>query len=305
MSLEAAAALTRLKDHPEKLKKAAGEDPSAIVYAVERAEAEIAWEAKVAELREVAKGRKWKTVDEPRDEWAKRSFKTLARWGYRDRELDLDVRKHQTEPCHAVMIPKHKTFHNATPSATSVCTDPARHAAKGASLLKVKAPAAAPKRQASAEEVKLAQERLDRKAAAGARSAVLARALAEYTPKGPTSPELRMTLQAGVRRTLGWDTAELACELLGLKPEGKESSDTYGALDRYAGELVPLQLHRCALALAFACLEVELRGSYGRFSDKGVAEHYAYLAELGYQLSPYEQEKLAEAAEKAGADRAE
>lgn len=88
MPLEAAAALTRLKDHPDKLKAAAGEDPSAIVRAVERAEQEIAWEAKVAELREVAKGKGWKVVDEPQDRWSKRSFKTLAKWGYDDRELE-------------------------------------------------------------------------------------------------------------------------------------------------------------------------------------------------------------------------
>lgn len=298
MPLEAAAALTRLKDHPEKLKKAAGEDPSRIVYAVERAEEEIAWEAKVAELREVAKGKKWKVVEEPRDHWAKRSFKTLAKWGYDDRELDLDVRRHQSEPCHAVMIPKHRSYYNDKPSATSVCTDPSRHGPKGDSEIKVKA-APKLKRQPDEHEVREAQERQDRKAAAGARAVVLAKALADYAPKGPTSAELRMTLRACVTRNMGWDSAQLACELLGLEVrQGPGSGEAYGALDRYASELVPLQLHRVALALAFAVVEVGLRGHYGRYTDKGVAEHYAYLMDFGYEPSPWEKAQLVEATEK-------
>ena len=295
ITLEAAAALARLKDHPEQLKKAAGEDPSRIVDAVERAEEEIAWAAKVADLREVAQGRGWKVVDEPRDRWAKRSFKTLAKWGYDDRELDLDVRKHQVEPCHAVMIPKQRSYYNDKPTATSVCTNPARHKADGASELKVKV-AAKPKREPSEFEIKEAKERKERKVSADARAAVLAKALAEYTPKGKASPELVLTLRAGLRRTLGWDTAQLACQLLDLVPgAGKGSQGTYDALERYAGEFVPLQLHRAALALAFATVEVGLTGTYGRYTDKGVAEHYEYLIGLGYEPSPWETAKLAEA----------
>lgn len=295
MPLEAAAALTRLTDYPEKLKAAAAASVDGIIHAVERAEEEIAWEAKVAELVDTANTKGWKVVDEPRERWAKRSFKTLAKWNYDDRELDVDVRKHQAEPCHAVMIPKHRNYYNDKPSATSVCTDPARHGPKGASALKAKV-APKPKREPSEYEVKEAQERQNRKAAAGARAVVLAKVLADYTPAGKTSPELRLCLWAGIRRTLGWDTALLACELLGLDPgSGKGSGEAYAVLQRYAGEFLPLQLHRAALAVAFATVEVGLAGAYGRYTDAGVAEHYAYLVEFGYEPSPWEKAKLDEA----------
>lgn len=300
LTLEAAQALTRLKDHPDKMEAVAKGRPDLIIGAVEQAEADIEWEAKRAELVAAAKAKKQRIIDEPRDTWAARKFKTLAKWGHRDRELDLDVRKHQGEPCHAVMIPKTRSYYNDKPAATSVCTDPNRHTAKGASTLKVKV-VAAPRRQPTEQEVQQAQAKVHAKEAAGARAAVLAKALAEYTPKsGTTSTELALALKAGVRRTLGWDSAAVACELLGLDPgPDKGSGGTYAALDRYAGELFPLQLHRAALALAFAVVEVGLTGPYARFNDKGVAEHYEYLATLGYEPSPWEKVKLAEAAQRA------
>lgn len=302
LTLEAAAALARLKDHPEKMAAVAKGRADLIIGAVEQAEADIAWEAKRAELVAAAKARKQTIVDEPRDQWSARKFKTLGKWGYKDRELDLDVRKHQAESCHAVMIPKFRGYYNEKPAATSVCTDPNRHTAKGASTLKVKV-VAPPKREPSQHEVAQAQTKIHAKEAADARASLLAGALAEYSPKGPTSPELAMALQAGVRRTLGWDTAQVACELLRLDAAGKGSAETYGAIDRYAGEAFPLQLHRAALALAFATVEVVLSGPYARWADKGVAEHYAYLKTLGYEPSPWEKAKLAEAAERAATMR--
>lgn len=300
LTLEAAAALTRLKDHPEKMEAVAKHRPDLIAGAVEEAEADIAWETKRADLVAAARAKTQTIIDEPRDQWGVRKFKTLGKWGHKDRELDLDVRKHQGEPCHAVMIPKSRSYYNDKLVATSVCTDPSRHSAKGASTLKIKV-VAAPKREPTEQEVAQAQAKIHAKEAAGARAAVLAKALADYTPKsGTTSPELALALKAGVRHTLGWDSTAVACDLLGLDPgDGKGASGTYDAIDRYAGELYPLQLHRAALALAFAVVEVGLTGPCARFNDKGVVEHYAYLKSLGYEPSPWETAKLAKAAERA------
>jgi ParB family chromosome partitioning protein len=271
MPLEAAAALTRLKDHPEKLKKAAGEDPSAIVRAVERAEEEIAWEAKVAELRDIAKGKGWKVVDEPVNDWDSRKFKTLAEWRYHGAELDIDPRKHQPEPCHAVMVPTRRTYHSEKPKATSVCTDPARHGPKGASELKAKGATAAPKRQLSTYEIK---ERPARRA----------------------DTELTIALSACVHLADA-EVARIACELLGLEPLKVHGASAWrNTLRQAAGEGSP-KLQRAAFAVGLAEVEMRLRWNHTMFMGDRVAEHFSYLASLGYQTSPFEDAKLAEAAE--------
>ncbi len=300
LTLEAAALLARLADHPDKLAKAAqGASVSQIARDVESAEADIAFEAKRAELVAIAEGKKCAIVDEPRDAWSARKFKTLAKWNHADAELNIDVRKHEAEPCHAVMIPKHRNYYNSKPTATSVCTDPARHGPKGKSDLKVKAQA---KRKPNDHEVKEAQRRLERKAAGEARAALLTKAVEAYTPRCTRSPELPLMLKAGVQRTMGYDTAQLACELLGVDPGGKgANSEAHGALNRFAGES-QANLHRVALALAFAVVEVGLTSPYARFEDRGVADHYAYLATLGYELAPFERDAMAEAAKSEEAD---
>jgi ParB/RepB/Spo0J family partition protein len=302
LPLEAARALVRLRDHPDKLKAAAGADPSMIGQEVERAEKVIAWEAKRDELVAVAKGRGWPVVDEP--SWsAKRSFKTLSHWNGPP-ELDVPIAKHEAEPCHAVMIPGDppQWYSIGVPHATSVCTDPARHGPKGASELKAKVPRQT-KRQPAEWEVKEAQDRKDRKdrkAASEARAAVLAAALAAYKPPARPSIELTITLRASVGRMMGWDVAQLAGELLALDPPEK-GSNWYPVVEAFAAQGAA-QLHRAALALAFASGELGLRGHYGRFGEDVVAEHYAYLATLGYQPSPWEQGKLDEAAKAAAGE---
>lgn len=297
LPLEAAAALVRLKDHPAKLKAAAGEDPSAIARAVERAEAVIVWEAKRNELVEVAKGKGWPVVDEPA--WnVKHSFATLAHWNGPP-ELEIDAKRHQAEPCHGVMIPGDPprwiaphNLANAMPHATSVCTEPARHGPKGASTLKVKAPAKS-KRTPDAFEVQQAQERKDRKAAGVARAAVVAEALAAYKPPARPSIELVVTLRASVAH-VAWDDAAVAGELLRLDGPGK-GSDWGPTLKAFAAQGAP-QLHRAALACALAGVERRLRGNYSRFAGDEVTEYFAYLRSLGYEPSPFEQAKLDEAA---------
>lgn len=298
LPLEAAAALVRLKDHPAKLKAAAGADPSVIAQEVERAEAVIAWEAKRDELVAVAKDKGWPVVHEPA--WnTKKSFATLAHWNGPP-ELDLDAKLHQAEPCHGVMVPSDppRWYSIGTPSATSVCTEPARHGPKGASSLKAKGKAKAAKRQPAEWEIKEARERQDRKAAAEARAVVLAGALAAFKPPARPSVELTMTLRASVGRLMGWDAAQVAGELLGLEPPEKGST-WYPVVEEFAAQGT-LQLHRAALGLAFAGLEVQLRSNHGGFDD--VTEYYAYLATLGYEPSPWEKAKLDEAAEASRAD---
>lgn len=290
MPLEAAAALTRLKDHPEKLKAAADEDPSRILQAVERAEQDIAWEAKVAELREIAKGKKWKVVDEPRDRWASRKFKTLAKWDHQDRELDLDVRKHQAEPCHAVMIPVRRNFYNDKPSATSVCTDPARHGPKGASTLKVKV-TPKPKRELAEWEIKQRDDKKAHEQAAAARAAVISRAVAEYKPALRRSAELQIMLRSLIDAG-GYDNRkERACAYLGLETAG--GSQAQGAALHAYADGSQERLHRAALAVALAAVEARLLSH--RFDVGGVVDHFAYLATLGYEQSPWETARLAEA----------
>lgn len=286
LTLEAAAALTRLKDHPDKLKKAADEHPSRIAFAVERAEQEIAWEAKVADLRATAKAKGWKIIDEPRDRWLKRSFKTLAKWDYYDAELALDVRKHQVEPCHAVMIPQHQTILSDKPSATSVCTDPARHGPKGASKLKCKLPRS-DARPLSAGQAQEREDSKQRKLTGQARVAVLAEAVAAYTPPRRSWSAIERTLRATLSMA-GSDEARVACQILGL------SETTVGTL-RAQADGGDAQLHRAAFATALASVESRLRWNWSRWTWPEVPGYFAYLAELGYTPSPWEQAKLDEA----------
>ncbi len=178
----------------------------------------------------------------------------------------------------------------SAPSATSICTEPSRHAPKGASTLKVKAAPKPPKRQPTAEDVKAAKERQERNAAGTARRSLLAGVVAEYKPVS-RQRELTVMLRGAVGRMIGWDTAEVAGGLLGLVAEKAGWQHAVQA----AADKGPVELHRAALALAFATVESGLDGPYARFDTAGVAEHYAYLAGLGYQPSPWEQAKLDEA----------
>ena len=311
LPLEAAAALVRLKDFPDKLKKAAGEDPSKIAYAVERAEQDIAWETKAAELIDVAKGKGWAVVEAPADPYNRtgRSYKTLARWGYSEAELDVDVSKHETEPCHGVMIPTKRAWpYLETPSATSVCTDPARHGPKGGSKLKAKAqpkpkdPHAEARAKADAER---ARENADRQAAAEARFAVLTKAVADHrNTRGRSSAAMTLTLASIVGRgltELDVHSAALAAQLLGI-PTGDDEDTWYEVLESYANA-GDHELHRAALAFALADAETVLRSPWRHsFSDPSIARHFAYLATLGYEPSPWEKAKLDEAAEASRAD---
>ncbi len=299
LPLEAAGALTRLKDHPVNLKRAAAAgSPLQISQAVEREEKRVAWDAKRSELVEIAEGNNWPVVDEPRDTWAKRSFATLSPWGYKGVELDVDTTKHQAEPCHAIMIPAAAPIHvYEMPSATSICTAPDRHKPKGESTLKAKI-VTAPKRPVDKELAKLEAQRskdeADRKAASTARAAVITKALASYKPKNRLSTEMALTLGLVVDQAVNYDgDVALAAELLGL-----EAGEDYGcgALERFASS-GGLQLQRSALALALAFVEDELRGGWGSFNGAKVRQHYSYLRELGYQPNEFETRKLAEAAE--------
>lgn len=298
LTLEAAAALTRLTAHPEKLKKAAGEDPSRIVRAVEQAEEEIAWEAKVAELRAIAEGKGWATVDEPANTWDKHDFKILAKWQYQGPELELDVKQHESEPCHAVMIPVRRTYHNSTPSATSVCTDPKRHGPKGASKLKAKVdpkPKSSPADKAwekEAAERKKAEEQ--RRAAAAARRAVLAKGVGEHRAPRTTTPAQAHVLHTMLWMAVEWDLHDYVCELLGIAVDAER--DEGWALWDYA-DIGPDELHRAALAVSVVEIEETLR--HGSFAGDRVAAHFAYLKTLGYEPNPWEKTKLAEVA-KAG-----
>jgi ParB/RepB/Spo0J family partition protein len=303
LTLEAAAALARLKDHPEKLASAAAERPDRIVWAVGEAESRIAWEAKVAELRTIAEGRGWPVVDEPVDLWAKRPFKLLARWSHLGAELELDTAKHEAEPCHAVMVPTRRTYFSEKPSATSVCTDPDRHGPDGASKLRVKVE---PKPKLTAEDREQAklreQRRADeeaRKVATKTRRAFIAQALADLpaSRQSKLTPALRATLNSLL--LMEYDEGDVFV-LLGLPHS--DDVDPLDAVVAYA-KTGDAELQRCALAIALADAEARMR--YVAALSPEAVEHFAYLASLGYQLSPYEQGRLDEAeaeAKKAAGD---
>jgi ParB/RepB/Spo0J family partition protein len=295
LTLEAAAALTRLKDHPERLEAAAKERPDRIIDAVEAAEKEIAWEAKRDELVATAAGRSWPVVDAPRDSYAKRPFKLLSPWGYTDVELDVGIGKHEAEPCHAVMIPKGRVWpHHEAPSATSVCTDPDRHGPKGESTLKAKV---APKPKGPATNKEWEKERARREKeqkqlqlAGAARKAVLAKAVVEY--KGPRNvpAPLTLSLRTLVKIAIEWDLHDDVCELLGIAVD-REGEDGW-ELEQYvaAGDQ---ELHRAAFAVTVVESENNLR-----WESDLTAAHFAYLKTLGYEPSPIETQKLAEAAKR-------
>lgn len=296
LPLEAAAALVRLTGHPDKLKAAAGQDPSAIASAVESAERDIAFEAKRAELVSVAKAKGWAVVDEPANYWDKRSFKTLATWNGPP-DLDLNVTKHQGEPCHAVMITAKRSYHSDKATATSVCTDPARHGPKGDSPLKAKAPT---KRvpELSDFERKEREDDKQRKATGRARVAVLAAAVAAHrNTRGPSPAALAMTLR-GTIAMAGGEEMRIAAAILGLDAKGPV---TWEAVKQAAAG-GDHELHRTAFAVALASTEAKLRWTHSRWSWPEVPAYFAYLATLGYEPTPWEREKLAEATAKDGAD---
>jgi hypothetical protein len=226
----------------------------------------------------------------------------LARWGYGETELDVDVHTHEAEPCHAVMIPRTRMWpHHEVPSATSVCTDPARHAPGGDSALKAKVePKPKQLPTVSREQAKLAKERQQamehRDAAAAARRALLAKAVSEHKrPVRPTHP-LTATLRVAVRWAHESDITDAVCAMLGIQvaPEA-HYGDWINALDSYVAR-GDQELHRAAFAVAIADVESDLNHS---FNDSRVPDHYAYLKTLGYEPSPWETAKLAEAAERA------
>jgi ParB/RepB/Spo0J family partition protein len=308
LPLEAAAALLRLKDHPDKLKVVAGEDPSRIVWQVESAEKDIAWEAKAAELIDVAHDHGWQVVD-PVDNVTKRPYKTIERTTYDPPQLELDAKAHEAEPCHGVVIPTRRGYSSDGPKATRVCVEPARHTPKGESALKARKPEAE-RRELTAHERRQAEDDKGRREATAARLAVLAevldgdRAKRAWGSRSATSPSVALCLHALIDRTaLGADVAKAVADLLALAPDETSwgGKDFMSPLQRLAAE-GDLGLHRVGLAVALAGREVQLRSQHHRWGGDADLRHFAFLEANGYQPTPWERARLAAAAKEHAAE---
>ncbi len=287
ITLEAAAALARLKDHPEKMEQAAR--AASIISTVEQFERDIAWEAKRSDLVAGATEKGWAVIDAPQGPYLVRSFATLVEWSHSGPDLDLDAGKHEAEPCHGMMIPTERRWPDFdNPVARPVCTEPARHAPKGKSKLKAKVQPKAPDHSKERAEEKKRQALAKQTVAAGAaRRAVLAKAVADHKAPRSTSPALTLSLRALVRVAIEWDLHDPTCALLGIDPE---EGETGWPLERYVAGGAD-ELHRAALAVAVVEVEERL-SSWGSWEGDQIAEHFAFLKTLGYELSPFETAKL-------------
>jgi ParB/RepB/Spo0J family partition protein len=277
ITLEEAAELHKLLAHPAMLKKAS--KPGAnVASAVEQAQLEIKWRAAVAKLLADAAERGW-PIRKPKEWSDKASYSTLGQY----KDLAVDAKKHEGEPCHAVVEPKDHGVYRVIPSSLeAVCVDPKRHAKKGQSKLKVKPK---PKHE-DPWDVQQREERAGRKAAADARLSALI-ALVARPPRNATDVVLRSFVEVA-----GFENAKIACELLELDYT-QEPYESWEQPTRTLGTWADAYPVEAAYALVVA-----RREEYARRSTSGIQpELYELLEPLGYTPTEWEAGVLAERAE--------
>jgi len=149
----------------------------------------------------------------PWDGYYTTKYKQLA-----SHELDLPVRKHAKEPCHAVTIPRS----NGTAEPVPVCTDPKRHRPDGASTLK----AATLSREADAAKARERQRKRAEKDAE--RRAERAGELATVLAKRPNQKQLTDVLARSVLQLASLqDDLDDICGLLGVELPAPKATNPY------------------------------------------------------------------------------
>jgi ParB/RepB/Spo0J family partition protein len=194
-------------------------------------------------------------------------------------EVDMTVRRHAKQPCHAAAVSDAGTI-------VYVCRDPARHAEDPSAGSELKRKAAEAKARTEAERKQL-------RVAAGARDTVMRALLAKRLNRKDLWPFVARQLVANARS----GEARAACKLLGLQPPPQRDGGLYkdwtGAMRIFAGQ-GDEQLARAALALVFGAAEETMAPEWGSWSHAGkVPNHLEFLERVGgYEVSPAEQAKL-------------
>ena len=131
ITLEDAAALLELKEHPDRIREIvkAGRP---VEYAVRNSLRDIKIQEGTAKVRAELVAASVQILETPKNwPWSSKE-RPLGRSHHRG--LDITPAKHRKEPCHAAIVVD--DYDKLSP--VYVCVDPSRHAAKGASAIKVK-----------------------------------------------------------------------------------------------------------------------------------------------------------------------
>ena len=295
ISIADATQLLRLKDHPELLAEVARavteDEIHDVAWAVRNALQRAERQARRAAVTDELTGAGVTVVDH--DAYGIPSgFTGLD--GHRG--LGIDPAAHAGEECHVVVVTRDGDQRPA-------CREPARHAHKGASELKVaKSP-----RNDSDDDLRRKAEHKALRESALARAEHLRELLARRLPKASVTT---LVFEAFLR-SANQAPAKAAAELIGLEGPGARD-DSFGSravdqLMEYAGA-GDTHLQRAALALAFALAEEHLGASWGAigWAQPAAIAHLRFLEATGYQRSEFEEDRLIQAAdalEQAAADR--
>ena len=295
ITLEDAQALAKLKDAPERVAVAIeqGKRWGRVREEAEAQLAQVELGRKVQAVTEQLRAAGTKVLTEPENRHLGREGRLQQPRSYAlygGKELPFSVDKHSGEPCHAAIV-----LREYDGEAYWVCTNPARHEPDGASKLKI------PKGRAANQTPEEAKRRSEAKAlreATKARTEFMRTWLDKLGPR-----EADEALQHVVDVFLvdaNHAPAKIGCDVRGVPPIKRER--TYGGTEKdYQAALLahakdaPGRRLQAALALAFGLGEELVQSEWGSWSSAKVEAHFAYLQACGYQLSPFEAERLAAA----------
>lgn len=262
-------ALLTLKDHPEAIDALLADDWARgdIERQVVRQAARLEHEAKAERAREELATSGVALVDE----WS--PYRSRARGpvalGDSPGELPIAMEEHRREPCHAAHV-------GPRGEVTYLCTDPARHAAGGASDLVVPPGGGDTALDRRVERAAERQQARRRNELAERRHGFASDLVGRRLPKPDTSAVVLDQFLASARH----QQARAACVLLGLSPlAGPYGDDWAGALLAHA-QGGAANRERSALALALALGEEASRQN----ADSPLARRYqAFLAAFGFE----------------------
>lgn len=274
LTVEGGLALVSLVEHPDELaavvegidEDATGEDVS---YAVRSTLRDIEYQrelgAAVQRLTEAGV-----TVLE-NEGYQPRGYTRIASWG----GVNVDAEAHEAEPCHAVIFQARST------DAAPVCTDRKRHAANGESPLKD-----ASRQTTGGVSDEERERRRQEREAVKARGDHLATVLGGKVRK-PDAVEFAVTLFI--------DEASASVSMAAGKLLGIEGDTTQPwSFKQKLGDLAESsEANRLRVTAALCAAKCEERLRYG--TGEAVVRYYAWLARLGYELTPMEEARLVEA----------